>query len=70
MRAANIKTSERLQRVAQFLADGRERSTMEIIQECQVCAVNSIVAELRDNGLQIHCRREGDTWYYRREASE
>jgi hypothetical protein len=70
MKAANITTSERLQRVAQFLTDGRERSTMEIIRECNVCAVNSIIAELRDNGLPVHCRREGDTWYYRREASE
>jgi hypothetical protein len=69
MRAANIKTSERLQRVAQYLGDGRERSTMEIIQECQVCAVNSIIAEMRDNGLTIHCRREGDTWYYRLESN-
>ena len=69
MKAASLKSSERLQRVAQFLDDGRERSTMEIINECQVCAVNSIIAELRDNSLIIHCRREGDTWYYRKERA-
>lgn len=69
MKAASLDSSERLQRVAQFLDDGRERSTMEIINECQVCAVNSIIAELRDNGLIIHCRREGDTWYYRKESA-
>jgi len=69
MKAASLKSSERLQRVDQFLDDGRERSTMEIINECQVCAVNSIIAELRDNGLIIHCRREGDTWYYRKERA-
>lgn len=69
MKAASLKNSERLQRVAQFLDDGRERSTMEIIQECNVCAVNSIIAELRDNGLIIHCRREGDSWYYRKESA-
>jgi len=70
MKAASLKSSERLQRVAQYLADGRERSTMDIIHECNVCAVNSIIAELRDNGLIIHCRREGDSWYYRMEPAE
>jgi len=65
MKSANLTTSDRLQRVAQYLADGRERSTMDIIRECNVCAVNSIIAELRDNGLIIDCRREGDSWYYR-----
>jgi len=66
MRAASLKNSERLQRVDQYLADGRERSTMEIIRECGVCAVNSIIAELRANGRDIRCRREGGTWYYKR----
>lgn len=65
MKSANIETSERLQRVAKFLEDGEEHSTMEIIQSCCVCAVNSIVSELRDNGMDIRCRREGGAWYYR-----
>lgn len=64
MKAAHLATSPRLQRVAALLADGQEHSTMEIIQAAGVCAVNSIVAELRTNGLQILCRRCGDIWVY------
>lgn len=64
LKAANLATSARLQRVADLLADGREHTTLEIIQAAQVCAVNSIVAELRANGLTILCRRCGDVWVY------
>jgi hypothetical protein len=52
--------------VGLVLSDGREHSTLEIIQSAQVCAVNSIVAELRANGCDIRCQRRGDTWFYRR----
>lgn len=65
MHAADLAHSPRLQRVADLLTDGQEHSTMEIIHAAQVCAVNSIVAELRANGLEIVCRRVGDIWYYR-----
>lgn len=64
MKAAHLATSPRLQRVAELLADGREHTTLEIVQAAQVCAVNSIVSELRANGLQILCRRCGDVWVY------
>lgn len=70
MHAAKLKTSPRLQRVDQLLADGREYSTMEIINACQVCAVNSIIAELRENGRQIDTRYtgagDGRVCYYHR----
>ena len=49
--------SERLQRVLALLQDGRPRTTMEIIHAAGVCAVNSIVSELRANGLRIECMR-------------
>ena len=52
LHAARLTQSPRLQRVADLLADGREHTTMEIVQAAQVCAVNSIVAELRANGPQ------------------
>ena len=70
--AASLESSPRLQRVHALLADGLERSTREIIQAARVCAVNSAVAELRANGLHIHCRRirspAGEhTWLYRLE---
>lgn len=67
MHAATLSKSERLQRVHDLLADGREYSTMEIIQLADVCAVNSIAAELRYNGVDIRCRQEGrGNFYYKR----
>ena len=67
MNAARIQTSPRLKRVGDYLSDGREHTTLDIVQACQVCAVNSIIAELRQNGRVIHCQRRGDIWYYRME---
>lgn len=54
MRAAKIDTSYRLQRVLAFLKLG-PGTTMQISRSCEVCAVNSIVAELRENGFNIDC---------------
>ena len=68
MKHANIETSQRLQRVDKLLSDGRERSTLEIITGARVCAVNSIVAELRANGREIRCQRRGDAWFYQMDA--
>ena len=50
--------SPRLRRVQNLLSDGRERTTLEIIREAQVCAVNSVIAELRENGAVIAGRWE------------
>lgn len=66
MHAARLTRSDRLRRVDSLLADGRAYSTMEIVQKAQVCAVNSIVSELRANGRDISCVRKGDVWFYRR----
>ena len=63
---ATIENSDRLRRVLAVLADGQERSTLDIIAYARVCAVNSCVAELRQNGFDIRCRREGGTWFYRK----
>lgn len=57
-------TSPRLQRVRDFLKDGKKHSTLEIIKRAKVCAVNSAVAELRANGVHIECERKADRWYY------
>lgn len=65
MNHANIQTSERLQRVDKFLSDGLFHSTLEIIDGTRVCAVNSIVSELRENGRDIICRQKGRIFYYR-----
>jgi hypothetical protein len=66
MHSAKIDRSKRLQRVDALLADGKEYSTMDIVHTAQVCAVNSIIAELRANGRAIACRRDKHIWYYRR----
>jgi hypothetical protein len=68
MRAARLEASARLQRVAALLSDGREYSTLDIVIGASVCAVNSCIAELRENGFRIACRRVGDIWYYRMEG--
>ena len=69
MKAAALERSARLQRVHDLLADGQERSTMDIILNASVCAVNSIVGELRCNGAEIECRRDDSggepVWLYR-----
>lgn len=66
MHSARIDRSKRLQRVDNLLADGKEYSTMEIVNQANVCAVNSIISELRANGRAIHCRRDNGKWIYRR----
>ena len=67
MNAASIESSQRLNRVLDLLSRGGEFSTLEIIKQANVCAVNSIVAELRQNGFEIGCQRRGDKWFYRLE---
>ena len=57
MHAAKLSRSNRLQRVHRLLRDGRERSTLEIVEGARVCAVNAVIAELRANGAQITCRQ-------------
>jgi hypothetical protein len=67
MNAASIEKSERLGRVLDLLSQGGDFSTLDIIKQVNVCAVNSIVAELRQNGFDINCQRQGDKWFYRLE---
>ena len=57
MNSASLARSKRLQRVHALLSDEQWHSTRDIIDRARVCAVNSIVAELRDNGCQIETRR-------------
>lgn len=56
MHYARIESSPRLQRVLAFLSDGGAKTTREIVLGADVCAVNSIIAELRANGFDIKCR--------------
>lgn len=69
MHAARVERSERLKRVLELLADGAWHSTLDIVRNAGVCAVNSCVAELRANGCTIICRRVGkERFEYRLET--
>lgn len=66
MNARNILKNEALQRVGALLMTRRRLSTREIAVGANVCAVNSIIAELNDplNNWKIHCERAGKYFYY------
>lgn len=64
MHNANIEKSGRLQRVLRVLSDGATHTTRDIIKRANVCAVNSIISELRENGFKISCYRKKDKWHY------
>jgi hypothetical protein len=56
---ASIENSERLQRVHRLLTDGKWHGTREIMRAADVCAVNSIISELRSNGYDVMSRCVG-----------
>ena len=64
MNYAKLENSPRLQRVLARLADGKPHSTRDIMHKALVCAVNSCVDELRENGFNISCKRTGRLWLY------
>lgn len=76
LHAARLSQSERLQRVHALLGKGGEYSTMDIVRQARVCAVSTIISELRANGDDIACRRIRDKngkprWLYQmRQTSE
>ena len=63
MHAAKLEDSPRLQRVKALLNDGQWHGTREIVRAADVCAVNSIIAELRANDLAIVTRCVGRGLY-------
>ncbi len=65
---AMIEESDRLRRVHNLLVDGMWRGTREIMMQADVCAVNTVIAELRANGFDISTRCVGRGRYeYRME---
>jgi len=64
MNYANIEKSLRFQKVIKVLKDKNWHSTMDIIKRAEVCAVNSIITELRLNGFDIKCKRDANKWLY------
>jgi hypothetical protein len=70
MHAARPDHSPRLQRVLSVLADGRARTTRQIVRQARVMAVSACIAELRHHGAEIACWQEVDArgrrrWWYR-----
>lgn len=49
--------SPRLKKVADLLRTRQKFSTRDIVRMLDVCAVNSIVSELRARGMEIACER-------------
>lgn len=71
MHAAKIADSPRLQKVLAFLRRHGPATTLEIVTGCQVCAVNSIIAEIRANGYTVNCQAvKGRRGVYRYELIE
>lgn len=70
MHHASLKTSPRLLRTLRALqAADAEISTYELSRAAEICAVNSVIAELRENGAEITCRqvvRDGQRRFYYR----
>lgn len=52
---AKLHNSPRLQRLLKFLSDGKKHTTKEIFIGADICAVNTAVDELRENGFDIPC---------------
>ncbi len=59
IRYARVENSPRLQRALDLLQDGQWHSTRDIVRAADVCAVNSIITELRCNGYDIITRCVG-----------
>jgi len=55
MHYAKLDKSDRLMRVYNLLREEGEQTTMDIIKKAQVCAVSSIISELRAQGIIIEC---------------
>ena len=60
--AGNPARSRRLGSVLEFLKKRGDEgaTTREIIEICKVCAVNSIISEIRTAGHQIDCKTTVD----------
>lgn len=74
MNSADLNKSPRLRRALGTLEAAAEAgegwmTTRDLIWAAGICAVNSVIAELRDNGCTIETRQvpgvEGRRWEYR-----
>ncbi len=67
MHAASLKTG-RMTRTLRVLKEAHRKSyapsTRDIQHKAFVCAVSTIISELRAHGYQITCYRTGQVWRY------
>ena len=61
---ARLESSARLQRTLAVLKRGGCFTTRQLMHEADICAVNTAVDELRENGFDVQCARKGNTWKY------
>lgn len=71
MHHASLANSDRLQRALRALQSrsGQWVSTRWIVRTANVCAVNSVISELRENGCEIECEprvKDGQRRFYYR----
>ncbi len=70
MHHARLHTSPRLRRTLKVLQEAQgEMTTYELSRAADICAVNSVIAELRENGAEITCRqavKDGQRRFYYR----
>lgn len=60
MNQANLQTSPRLRRALEVLQQSPEGvTTRQWIERANICACNSVAAELRANGIKVECVFEG-----------
>ena len=58
MHHAQLSRSPRLQRALRALREaGGWITTRSLIRRARICAVNSVIAELRENGAEIACEQ-------------
>ena len=58
MHAARLSSPRLRRALAELRAAGGEISTWDLGRRARICAVNSVVAELRAHGFEIACRQE------------
>ncbi|MDK3072725.1 hypothetical protein QO034_06355 [Sedimentitalea sp. JM2-8] len=68
MHYARLSRSPRLRRALRALQAAQgEISTFDLSRRARICAVNSVIAELRANGAEIACRQareDGQVRFY------
>lgn len=58
---ARVSHSKRLQRLLSVLSDGGWHTTLDLVKKAKICAVNTAVHELRQNGYGVECKCMGRT---------